>query len=272
MCRNSAQLAVTETASDDLALVHASKNGDVAAFEELVKRYDGKLFRIAQHLTHNREDAEDVVQEAFLKAFQHLDQFRENSKFSTWLIRITLNQSLMKLRKRRPAREVSIDNDFQREEDNLPIDVADWAPNPEELYRAAELREILRITLQELGAGLRVVFVLRDIEGLSIEQTAEALGLSLATIKARSFRARLQLRERLSKYFNKTETLAGIESRSNGLPKLRGDFNQTGRNSSGVQHQGPPSSNGPIARARLFLEPASITWFPHTSLMSKQRF
>jgi RNA polymerase sigma-70 factor (ECF subfamily) len=98
--RNSAQLAVTETASDDLALVHASKRGDVGAFEELVKRYDRKLLRIAQHLMHNRED---LVQEAFLKAFQHIGQFRENSKFSTWLIRITLNQSLMKLRKRRPA-------------------------------------------------------------------------------------------------------------------------------------------------------------------------
>jgi len=202
VCRNSAQLAVTETASDDLDLVHASKRGDVAAFEELVKRYDRKLLRIAQHLTHNREDAEDVVQEAFLKAFQHLGQFQENSKFSTWLIRITLNQGLMKLRKRRPMREVSIDNDFQSEENNLPIDVADWAPNPEELYRAAELREILRKTLQELGPGLRVVFVLRDIEGLSLEQTAEALELSVAAVKARSWRARLQLRERLSRYFN----------------------------------------------------------------------
>ncbi len=213
MCRNSAQLAVTETASDDLDLVHASKRGDVAAFEELVKRYDRKLLRIAQHLTHNREDAEDVVQEAFLKAFQHLGQFQENSKFSTWLIRITLNQGLMKLRKRRPMREVSIDNDFQSEENNLPIDVADWAPNPEELYRAAELREILRKTLQELGPGLRVVFVLRDIEGLSLEQTAEALELSVAAVKARSWRARLQLRERLSRYFN-AEKFAGVESRS----------------------------------------------------------
>ncbi len=200
MCRNSAQLAVTETASDDLALVHASKNGDVAAFEELVKRYDGKLFRIAQHLTHNREDAEDIVQEAFLKAFQYLGQFRENSKFSTWLIRITLNQSLMKLRKRRPTREVSIDNNFQSEEDSRPIDVADWAPNPEELYSAAELREM--------------VFVLRDIEGLSLEQTAEALGLSLSAVKARSRRARLQLRERLSEYFNTPEEFAGVEPRS----------------------------------------------------------
>ena len=203
MCRNSAQLAVTETASDDLALVHASKSGDVAAFEELVKRYERKLLRIALHLTHNQEDAEDVVQEAFLKAFQHLGQFREDSKFSTWLIRIALNQSLMKLRKQRSMKEISIDKDFQSEEYNLPIDVADWAPNPEELYRAAELQEILRKTLQELGPGLRVVFVLRDIEGFSLEQTAEALGLSLATVKARSWRARLQLRERLSVYFNK---------------------------------------------------------------------
>lgn len=209
MCQSSAQLEVTETVSDDLALVHASKDGDVAAFEELVKRYDRKLFRIAQHLVHNREDAEDIVQEAFLKAFQHLDQFRENAKFSTWLIRITLNQSLMKLRKLRPAREVSIDNDFQSEEDHIPLEIADWAPNPEELYRAAELREILCKTLQELGPGLRAVFVLRDMEGFSLEQTAEALDLTLTAVKARSWRARLQLRERLSQYFNKTEQLAG---------------------------------------------------------------
>ena len=120
----------------------------------------------------------------------------------------------MKLRKRRPTREVSIDNNFQSEEDNLPIDVADWAPNPEELYSATELREILRKTLQDLGPGLRMVFVLRDIEGLSLEQTAEALGLSLSAVKARSWRARLQLRERLSKYFNKAEVFAGVEPRS----------------------------------------------------------
>ncbi len=192
-------------AEDDLTLVHASRRGDASAFEKLVRKYDRKLLRIAQSVTHNREEAEDAVQEAFLKAFQHLNQFQENSKFSTWLIRITLNQSLMKLRKQRPTREVSIDNGFQSEEDNLPIDVADWAPNPEELYRAVELREILRKTLQGLGAGLRVVFVLRDIEGLSLEETAEALDLSLAAVKARSLRARLQLRERLSGYFKKAE-------------------------------------------------------------------
>ena len=201
MRQESVQLAVTVTARDDATLVHASKSGDVAAFGELMKRYDRKLLRIALHLTRNREDAEDAVQEAFVKAFQHLGQFREDAKFSTWLIRIAWNESLLKLRKRRSTREVSIDEDFQSEEDNLPIDIADWAPNPEELYRATELQEILHGTLQELGPGLRVVFVLRDIEGLSVEQTAEALDLSVAAVKSRSWRARLQLRNLLSKYF-----------------------------------------------------------------------
>ena len=209
--QNPAQLAATERAVDDLALVHASKKGDVSAFEQLVKRYDRKLFRIAQHLTYNREDAQDVVQEAFLKAFQHLGQFREDATFSTWLIRIVMNQSLMTLRKRGPLKAVSIDQDFQSEDGNLPIEVADWSPNPEELYRAAELREILRNTLQKLVPGLRVVFVLRDIEGLSLDETAETLELSVAAVKARSFRARLQLRERLSKYFKKGESFADVE-------------------------------------------------------------
>lgn len=201
--RNSVQIEVIDSASSDLALVHASKEGDVAAFGELVKRYDRKLFRIAHHLTRSAEDAEDVVQDAFLNAFQHLQQFREDAKFSTWLIRIVLNHALMKLRKRRLAKEFSIDSNSNSEDDHLPIDVVDWAPNPEQLYKAAELREILRKALDKLSPGLRMVFVLRDIEGLSLEQTAEALGLSVAAVKARSWRARLQLRQRLSKYFHR---------------------------------------------------------------------
>jgi RNA polymerase sigma-70 factor, ECF subfamily len=198
---NSTSEAAAKSANDDMALVHACKRGDAAAFEQLVKRYDGRLFSIAQHVTHNREDAQDAVQEAFLKVFRKLTQFRENSQFSTWLFRITVNESLMKLRKQRSAREVSIDEDFQSEEDMSPLDVADWAPDPEELYRGSELRNILRRTLQKLQPGLRVVFVLRDIEGLSTEQTAEVLELTSVAVKARLWRARLQLRERLSKYF-----------------------------------------------------------------------
>jgi RNA polymerase sigma-70 factor (ECF subfamily) len=204
MTADSAQLAVTTVASDDMDLVHASKNGDVAAFEQLVKRYDRKLFRIAQHITHNREDSEDAVQEAFLKAFQHLGEFREDSKFSTWLIRITLNQALMKLRKqRRAAKEVSLEENFQAGEEVLPIEVADWAPDPEQLYRASELRGILTKCLSELRPVLRAVFVLRDIEGLSTAQTAEVLNLSQVAVKARLWRGRLQLRELLNTYFRK---------------------------------------------------------------------
>ncbi len=189
------------TFDQDLALVHACKSGNAAAFEELVKRYDTKLFRIAQHIIHNREDAQDAVQEAFLKVFRKLTQFQENSKFSTWLTRITVNESLMKLRKQRHNKEFSIDNNFESEDHSLTSELADWARNPEELYRGSELRNILRSELQELQPGLRVVFVLRDIEGLSTEETAEVLESTPVAVRARLWRARLKLRERLSKYF-----------------------------------------------------------------------
>src|SRR5947207_1884806 len=112
MAAHSTQFEVNTAAGDDLDLVHASKNGNVAAFEQLVKKYDRKLLRIAQSVTHNREDSQDAVQEAFFKAYQKLAEFREDSQFSTWLIRITLNQSLMKLRKQRAGREVSLKEDF----------------------------------------------------------------------------------------------------------------------------------------------------------------
>jgi RNA polymerase sigma-70 factor, ECF subfamily len=201
MTADSAQFAAMAVESEDLELVHASKNGDVAAFEELVKRYDRKLLRIAQNVTHNREDSEDAVQEAFLKAFQHLGEFREDSKFSTWLIRITLNQSLMKLRKQRRIKEVPLDDDSQADGETFPMEVVDWAPNPEQRYRTSELRNILIKALTELRPALRTVFALRDIEGLSMDQTAEVLNLSHAAIKARLYRARLQLREYLNRYF-----------------------------------------------------------------------
>jgi RNA polymerase sigma-70 factor, ECF subfamily len=212
MAAELAQFDVRVEAGDDLDLVHASKNGDVAAFEELVKRYDRKLFRIAHGVTHNREDSQDAVQEAFLKAFQNLGQFRGDSQFSTWLIRITVNQSLMKLRKQRAIREVSLDEDFQADGDMLSVEVTDWAPNPEQLYRACELRDILTKTLRDLRPILRTVFVLQDLEGLSTDQTAEVLGSSHAAVKSRLWRARLQLRERLNKYFSKPRESARVES------------------------------------------------------------
>src|SRR5712672_4602061 len=192
--------------TDELTLVQAAKKGDDSAFEELVRRYDRNVFRIAQDITQNREDAEDVVQDAFLKAYGNLAQFQEQSKFYTWLVRIAVNEALMKLRRRRPERTVSLDEEVKTEEDSVPREVADWSPNPEQQYSQAELKEILTKTIQGLPPSFRTVFVLRDVEGLSTEETAEALELSIPAVKSRLLRARLQLRERLSRYFQKRES------------------------------------------------------------------
>lgn len=198
------QKANEQTGSmDELALVEAAKQGQIEAFEELVRRYDRNVFRIAQHITQNREDAEDVVQDAFLKAYGNLNQFQGQSKFYTWLVRIAVNEALMKLRRRRPERTVSLDQDVETDEDSIPREVADWSPNPEQQYNQAELRDLLQRTIQGLPSGFRTVFVLRDVEGLSTEETAEALGLSIPAVKSRLLRARLQLRERLNKYFKR---------------------------------------------------------------------
>jgi len=191
--------------TDEAALVAAAKAGDIGAFEDLVKRYDRNVFRIAQHITQNREDAEDVVQDAFLKAYTNLGQFQGQSKFYTWLVRIAVNEALMRLRRRRPERMVSLDEDIKTDEDSMPREVADWSPNPEQEYNQAELKDILGKTIQGLPASFRTVFVLRDVEGLSTEETAEALDLSIPAVKSRLLRARLQLRERLSKFFKKRD-------------------------------------------------------------------
>jgi len=197
------QHQLSDPPSEELVLVRAAKGGDDGAFNQLVKRYDRNVFRIAQHITQNREDAEDVVQDAFLKAFTNLHQFQEQSKFYTWLVRIAVNEALMRLRRRRPERTVSLDEEIQTGEDSVPREVADWSPNPEQNYNQAELREILTKTIQGLPPGFRTVFILRDVEGLSTEETADALELSVPAVKSRLLRARLQLRERLNRFFAK---------------------------------------------------------------------
>jgi RNA polymerase sigma-70 factor, ECF subfamily len=194
---------IEQPISEEMQLVRRAKQGDDTAFEELVRRYDRNVFRIAQHITQNREDAEDVVQEAFLKAYGNLAKFQEQSKFYTWLVRIAVNEALMKLRRRKPERTVSLDEEIKTEDDSLPREVADWSPNPEQMYNQAELRDILTRTIQGLPTGFRTVFVLRDVEGLSTEETAQALELSIPAVKSRLLRARLQLRERLNRFFQK---------------------------------------------------------------------
>src|SRR5438067_7499920 len=118
--------------SDESTLVHRAKAGDLAAFEELVRRYDRNVFRIAQHITQNREDAEDVVQDAFLKAYRNLQNFQENSKFYTWLVRTAVNEALMPLSTRRPGQRVSLDEDIKTEADSMPPEVGAWPPNREQ--------------------------------------------------------------------------------------------------------------------------------------------
>lgn len=189
--------------SDEAQLVERAKQGDLDAFTTLVNRYDGKILRLTQHITGNREDAEDALQEAFLKAFSHLKQFQGDSRFYTWLVRIAVNESLMKLRKRKTANTVSLDEPIETDDDSLPREVAAWDPNPEERYAHQELRDILDRAVASLPPIFRTVFVLRDLDHLSTEETAEALNLSVPAVKSRLLRARLQLREKLSKYFKR---------------------------------------------------------------------
>ena len=187
---------------DDMALVEQAKQGSLDAFTELVNRYDRKIFRLTQHITGNREDAEDALQETFLKAFSHLSQFQGDSRFYTWLVRIAVNESLMKLRKRRTTAAVSLDEGIPTEDDFVPREIASWDPSPEQRYAQQELREILDRAVNSLPPIFRTVFVLRDLDQLSTEEVAQALNLSVPAVKSRLLRARLQLREKLSKHFS----------------------------------------------------------------------
>jgi RNA polymerase sigma-70 factor, ECF subfamily len=185
---------------DEPVLVAAARSGNIDAFETLVGRYERKIFRLTLNITQNREDAEDAMQEAFLKAFEHLSEFQGNSRFYTWLVRIAVNQALMKLRRRRPN-VVSLDEEVDTGEDLMPRDVEDWGPSPEQRYEQSELSGILGRAIGELEPSFRIVFQLRDIEELSTAETAEALGLSIPAVKSRLLRARLKLRENLNRYF-----------------------------------------------------------------------
>src|SRR6202453_2526546 len=189
---------------DEPQLVAAAKSGDISAFETLVGRYERKIFRLTQNITQNREDAEDSMQEAFLKAFEHLGEFQGNSRFYTWLVRIAVNQALMKLRRRRPN-HVSIDQEVDTGEDLIPREIEDWGPSPEERYKQTELSGILSEVITDLDPSFRIVFQLSDIEELSTEEKGEARGLSIPAVKSRLLRARLKLQQKLNKYFRRSE-------------------------------------------------------------------
>jgi len=198
---------MTETTTaevfDEAPLVERARSGDTAAFTELVNRYERKIFRLAKHITQNDEDAEDVLQETFLKAYSHLDSFQGQSKFYTWIVRIGVNEALMKLRKRKSSKTVSLDEPTDTGEDTMVREIAVWDEDPEQKYSRDELREILDKAVDSLKPAFRTVFVLRDIEELSTEETASALDISVPAVKSRLLRARLQLREKLTKFFRR---------------------------------------------------------------------
>jgi RNA polymerase sigma-70 factor, ECF subfamily len=181
-------------------LVAEAQAGSTIAFERLIEKYERRIFRLAQNITRNREDAEDVMQNALVKAFRKLPTFRGDSSFYTWLVRITVNEGLMGIRRRR-WNEVSMDDSGESDGPLLRDEIEDWGPSPEQRYSETELQDILTKAIRALGPGYRTVFQLRDVESFSTRETARALSLSPTAVKTRLRRARLQLRRSLNKYF-----------------------------------------------------------------------
>ncbi len=183
--------------SSDEVLVAATKRGDARAFEELVLRHRQKVLAIAQRITNNREDAEDVAQESFHKAFLHLDAFQEKSQFSTWLTRIAMNEAFMLRRRRRGIVEVLPENPDDGVKSSSEAFV-DHKPNPEESYLQRERTEFVTEAINRLGSTTRTTILLRHIEERSVIETAQILGVSIAAVKARVFQGRRKLRRTLN--------------------------------------------------------------------------
>ena len=189
---------------DDVELLRRARTGDFEAFSSLVERFQRRVFAVARRIVGNQHDAEDVTQQTFLSVMDHLGDFREESSVATWILRIATNHSLKVLRKRRGLPTVSLDAPTNDEADSYatlphPEFIAQWRDGPSQLAQQREVRQLIETALEALPEKYRVVFVLRDIEGLSVKETAETLGLSEANVKVRLLRARLDLRERLTR-------------------------------------------------------------------------
>lgn len=189
--------------SSDTELVHAAKAGDLAAFEALTTRHERRIYSLTYRMLQSPQDAEDVTQQAFLSAVENLAQFREEASFATWLYRIATFAALKVIRKRKGLVTVSLEEATEAREDYDSIPhpeyIADWKQSPEQLVERHETQRLLEDALALLDDKHRLVFVLRDVEGLSVRETATTLGLSEANVKMRLLRARLQLREQLTR-------------------------------------------------------------------------
>lgn len=184
---------------EDPDLVVLAQQGDNQAFAELVDRHLPTCRRLAVSILKNADDAEDEVQNALWKAFEHIGQFQQDSKFSTWLSRIVVNQCLMRLRKEKRARHVSIDEPVSAEE-NIKLDLPDLQASPEQALGREELGRVLHTEIRRIPPLLRQVFILRDVEERPMEEISQILGISVAAAKSRLLRARLELRNRMQKH------------------------------------------------------------------------
>jgi RNA polymerase sigma-70 factor (ECF subfamily) len=179
----------------------ALKAGDRAEFARMVEVYSDQVYRLALKILGDAQDAEDVLQETFIKALRSVNGFEGRSSLSTWLYRIAVNEALMAIRRRKGA-TVSIDEEKEEEDGQTePVEIVDWCCLPESEMMSAEARGFLDAAIQRLSPALSAVFVLRDIQGLSVRDTAETLNISETAVKTRLLRARLKLREELSAYF-----------------------------------------------------------------------
>jgi len=182
--------------------VEALKSGDRDEFARLVDAYSGPIYRLATKMLGDQQDAEDVLQNTFLNAFKHIRGFEGRSSLATWLYRIAANEALMMIRKQRP--ETTLTDTALKDdngEDYSPVQFVDWCCLPEDEMLSSEARSHLDQAIHRLPEKLRIVFILRDLEGLSIEETSQALDLSQTAVKTRLLRARLNLREQLSSYY-----------------------------------------------------------------------
>jgi RNA polymerase sigma-70 factor, ECF subfamily len=197
----------------EAALIVRIQHGERELFYELIRPYERRVFVIAFTILRNEADAEDAAQDAFLKAFKHLGQFRAESRFSTWLIQVAVNEA--RLRRRRSHLEIMQPIEDQENDDGTytPRDFADWREIPSEALERKEIHEKLVAALGSLAQKYREVFVLRDVEHMSIEETAQALGISAGAVKTRLLRARLMLRDLLS------PGLAGVWASPSQIPK-----------------------------------------------------
>lgn len=190
---------------ETLPLVERVLAGEKQAFDQIVRLHEGYVYRTCVAITGNPEDAEEATQDAFVKAYRGLGNFRQESRFTTWLTRIAVNESLQRLRRRRYPE--SLDAPTEGGEDFMPRQIEDWHPDPEQLYAGEELKRMVEEAVLALPPAYRVVFILRDVCEQSIVETAEALDLTIAATKSRLLRARLMVRERLAEKLQVTPTL-----------------------------------------------------------------